>query len=430
MNIESLYEIFKTHPEICTDTRKISKGCLFFALKGPNFDANTFAAKALELGASYCVIDNAAYQLNEQCILVEDALSCLQQLASHHRNILNIPVIVIVGSNGKTTTKELITAVLKTGKNVWATPGNFNNHIGLPLTLLMIKSDCEIAVIEMGANHIGENAELCDIAKPTHGIVTNNGKDHLEGFGSIDGVIQSNNELYVYLKQNNGYAFVNVFDEKLMHMSQPINNRITYAANRKEQFLDADYACMAEQLQPNIEFNLDGTSIHAHLSGDYNFDNIMAAVAIGKFFGLTNLQIKEGIESYIPTNNRSQIIQKPNNFIYLDAYNANPSSMEVSLKNFSLMPYENKVAILGDMNELGQYAFEEHSNMIRFCKKLTLDEVYYVGSEFCKHANSSTHFFANTQSAIDYFKANPIQQKHIFIKGSRGIKLEMLLDCF
>jgi UDP-N-acetylmuramoyl-tripeptide--D-alanyl-D-alanine ligase len=430
MNPESLYEIFKKYPKISTDTRKITNDSIFFALKGPNFDANAFAKEALEKGAAYCVIDNPEFKLNDRCILVEDTLSSLQQLASHHRDTLNIPIIAIVGSNGKTTTKELVTSVLKTGKNVWATPGNFNNHIGLPLSLLMIQSDCEIAIIEMGANHIGENAELCAIAKPTHGIVTNNGKDHLEGFGSMEGVIQSNGELYSHLELHKGVAFVNAHDEKLMSMSQHVAVRITYAANTPDRNITADYASTAMMLQPGIVFNLDHTTIVSTLSGDYNFDNIMAAIAMGKYFDLSNAQIKQGIQSYVPSNNRSQIIQQNDNVIYMDAYNANPSSMEVSLKNFSQMPFEDKFVILGDMNELGKFSFDEHAALIKYCRSLGLENTYFVGPELMKHADASNHFFPNTQAAFSFFKAHPLHYKNIFLKGSRSIKLETLLDCF
>jgi UDP-N-acetylmuramoyl-tripeptide--D-alanyl-D-alanine ligase len=282
MAASQLYTLYKQSPLVCTDTRKISEGCLFFALKGPNFNANAFAAEALNKGAAYAIIDDATYKVNDRCILVDDVLKALQDLARHHRLQLNIPVIAIVGSNGKTTTKELITSVLAQQFNVLATPGNFNNHIGLPLTLLMLKQEHEVAVIEMGANHIGENAELCEIACPSLGLITNNGKDHLEGFGSIEGVAQSNSELYYYLLKNNGTAFVNANDEWLMRMASRLTDKITYAANDDEKNAAADCTGIAEALRPEIIFSFTpsslSTPIKSSLSGDYNFDNIMAAV--------------------------------------------------------------------------------------------------------------------------------------------------------
>ncbi len=327
MTLTELYAIYKEHPSVSTDTRKITQGCLFFALKGPNYNANKFANDALAKGASYCVIDDAEYAISDKFILVDDALLALQQLANHHRKQLNIPVIAIVGSNGKTTTKELITAVLNTTFIVWATPGNFNNHIGLPLTLLQLTNQHQVAIIEMGANHVGENAELCAIAEPTLGIVTNNGMDHLEGFGDIEGVAKSNSELYYYLLKNGGTAFVNAHDEWLMRMSARLKKCKTYAANTNFRTTKADYNGFAQQLQPSINYNYEELSGSSVLSGDYNFDNIMAAIAIAKYLGVNNQNIIKGIESYMPTNNRSQWINKEHNVIFMDAYNANPSSM-------------------------------------------------------------------------------------------------------
>ena len=382
MNTASLYNIYLEHSIICTDTRKIQPGCIFFALKGPNFNGNGFAHKALQDGAAYAIIDEAAFADNERCILVNDVLTTLQELATYHRQQMNIPVIAIVGSNGKTTTKELITSVLQTEKNVLATPGNFNNHIGLPLTLLILKPSHEIAIIEMGANHIGENAMLCEIAKPTYGLVTNNGKDHLEGFGSMEGVAQSNSELYYYLLKNDGLTFVNANDEWLMRMAGRLTRKTTYAAIDETRNTKADVIGTVKKLRPQITFSFEDIDIRSCLSGDYNFDNIMAAVAIGKNFGIDIKNIKKGIESYEPKNNRSQVLKKAQNTIYLDAYNANPSSMEAALRNFAAMHLPNSMAILGDMFELGKYAEEEHINMIKLCTSLGLLKVLFVGENF------------------------------------------------
>lgn len=429
MTLEQFYKIFLQHPIISTDTRKIEKGCLFFALKGERFNANTFAEQAIEQGAAYVVIDEAAFKKSDKFILVDDVLSFLQNLAKHHRQQLQIPVIAIVGSNGKTTTKELIHSVLSEKFVTLSTPGNFNNHIGLPLTLLMIKPEHQMAVIEMGANHLGENAFLCEIAEPNFGLITNNGKDHLEGFGSIEGVAKSNSELYYYLLKNKGLAFVNAHDEWLLRMATRLENKKTYSGNFKGKEISADYAAFASQLQPNIEFNIQQSSnITSHLSGDYNFDNIMAAVALGLYFGMTEEEIKRGVEKYQPKNNRSQIIKTDKNTIYMDAYNANPSSMELALKNTAMMSNPNKVFVLGDMFELGAYAEAEHKNIIQLCKQLNLENVMLVGSEFKKYNTSNYLCFETTQEAKEYISKTPLQDSFVFIKGSRGMKLETLLE--
>ncbi|MCU0442369.1 MAG: UDP-N-acetylmuramoyl-tripeptide--D-alanyl-D-alanine ligase [Bacteroidia bacterium] len=430
MTIEEIYTIFLQNPVICTDTRRVENGCLFFALKGPNFNANAFASDALLKGAAYAIVDDATLDPNPNFIFVKDVLETLQALATHHRKQLEIEVIAIVGSNGKTTTKELITSVLQTSKRVHATPGNFNNHIGLPLTLLQLNTSHEIAVIEMGANHIGENALLCEIAQPNTGIVTNNGKDHLEGFGSIEGVAKSNSELYYYLLKNGGHAFVNAKDEWLIRMATRLERKTTYAANTQLQFVEANCKGLAHQLQPTIEFTLSSATEHikSYLSGDYNFDNIMAAVCIGAYYGVPYEGIKRGIESYKPQNNRSQVIETKFNTILLDAYNANPSSMEASLKNFAAMPYKSKVAILGDMFELGDYAAQEHAQLIAFIKTLPINEVIFVGSLFKAQSSANETVFETTEEAIAYIQKADFKQKHVFLKGSRGMKLEQIVS--
>lgn len=434
MIIENIYHLFTENPAISTDTRKISASSIFFALKGPNFNANAFAEEAIAKGAAYAVIDEPSYKKDERYIVVNDSLQTLQKLASYHRRQLNIPVIAIVGSNGKTTTKELITSVLSKQFNVLATPGNFNNHIGLPLTLLMLNKSHEIAVIEMGANHIGENAELCEIACPDLGLITNNGKDHLEGFGSIEGVAQSNSELFYYLLKHDGLAFVNANDEWLVRMASRLTKKITYAANDEDKHAEAYCIGTAETLRPEITFSyaVDGGNssapITSCLSGDYNFDNIMAAVCIGHHFGMSAQLIQEGIESYKPTNNRSQVIKKAHNTIYLDAYNANPSSMEAALKNFAAMPFHHKIAIIGDMFEMGDYAAQEHAQMIAFCRKLDLEQVWLVGEEFAKQSAEGMKQFKTTEDVVNALKDYPLMEKNIFMKGSRGMKLESLVD--
>lgn len=428
MTIVELYAIYREHPHLSTDTRKITVGSLFFALKGPNFNANTFADEALKKGASYCIVDDSNCVINDKCILVDDVLKCLQNLANHHRKQINIPVIAIVGSNGKTTTKELITSVLSTTFNVWATPGNFNNHIGLPLTLLQLTNNHQVAIIEMGANHVGENAELCEIAEPTLGIVTNNGMDHLEGFGDIEGVAKSNSELYYYLLKNNGTAFVNAHDEWLMRMSSRLSNKKTYAANTALRSLHADYMAMANQLQPAIKFTFQNLNGYSILSGDYNFDNIMAAVAIGKYLGVSDDNVLKGIAAYEPKNNRSQWIQKNNNLIFLDAYNANPSSMEAALRNFAAMDHPHKIVIMGDMFEMGDYTKSEHQRMVDLCTNLNLNDLILVGEAFCNTNHNNAHAFKTTSEAEVLIKQMNYKNCAFFIKGSRGMKLEILAE--
>ncbi|MBP7510667.1 MAG: UDP-N-acetylmuramoyl-tripeptide--D-alanyl-D-alanine ligase [Bacteroidia bacterium] len=427
MQIKELYQLFLEFPTVCTDTRKLSENCLFFALKGDNFNGNQFASKAIEEGAAFAIVDEPNAAISSKCILVPDVLETLQELARYHKEKLNIPIIAIVGSNGKTTTKELIASVLQTKYKVLSTPGNFNNHIGLPLTLLMLNAEHQIGIIEMGANHEKENALLCYIARPTHGLITNNGKDHLEGFGSLEGVIRSNAELYDYLKTHGGVAFVNGSDKVLLEKSRDLHNRIIYKNAETESVQTEKIFLKASSFQPNIEFTYQGTQIKSPLSGDYNFDNILAAVSIGYHFGLNQDQIKQGIESYEPQNLRSQIIQKEQNKIFLDAYNANPSSMELSIKNFLAMPGHNKLLCLGDMFELGKYEDEEHQNLVDYCQNLGLKDVILVGKAFAK-TNSHYLKFEQTQSLAEYFTANPPQQKFVFLKGSRGMKMESLVE--
>lgn len=431
MTIETIYQRFLKHPIICTDTRKITEGCFFIALKGANFNGNTFAQKAIEMGAACALIDEVSfYEANEKYILVDNCLQTLQDLATYHRTQLNLPVFAIVGSNGKTTTKELLYAVLSQQFKVHTTPGNLNNHIGLPLTLLMLDKSHEIAVIEMGANHVGENLLLCNIAKPNLGLVTNNGKDHLEGFGDIEGVKKSNKELYDYLQGKNGIAFVNQHDLELIEMSSELSQKYTYAANYKGNEVNAQFQYLAMQLQPHIQFALStDTKVESVLSGSYNFDNIVAAVAVGKYFKMSDEAIAAGIQAYKPSNLRSQLIEKTLNTIFLDAYNANPSSMELSIQNFMNMPGANKLLILGDMFELGKYEAEEHQAIVNLCQSLQLnqEQVWLVGKAF---GNTQTSYkkFNDTAACRESLTSTPLQGAFVFLKGSRGMKLESLLE--
>ena len=424
--VSQLYQVFRQHRDVSTDTRKITKGCIFFALKGPNFNANQFAEKALHEGAAFAVIDDPVFAKGEKILLVDDVLITLQQLSSYHRSQFTIPVIAIAGSNGKTTTKELITSVLSKKFRVLSTSGNFNNHIGVPLTLLMLDAVHEIAVIEIGANHEKENAFLCDLIKPGFGLVTNNGKDHLEGFGSLEGVARSNAEVFEFLQYHAGVAFVNALDHELMIASSKVKTRITYAAESVESINTADVMGNAKTVRPQIHFSLpdEQDEIVSALSGEYNFDNIMAAVCIGKHFHVDFHSIKLGIEEYTPDNKRSQVIKKAKNTLYLDAYNANPTSMELSLKNFASMPFGNKIAILGDMLEMGSYAESEHKNLMNLCRVLPLEKVIYIGKEFTKQALEGDICLQNTEDAISFVKELQLAGKNVFLKGSRSIKLE------
>ncbi len=428
MDINFIYSVFKNFPKISTDTRNIEKNSIFFALKGENFNGNAFAQKALENGAAYAVIDEKEYYKNEHYILVDNVLDCLQQLAAFHRDSLNIPIIGITGTNGKTTTKELINAVLSTRYKTLATKGNLNNHIGVPLTILSISDDYQMAVIEMGANHIGEIGELCKISKPDFGIITNIGKAHLEGFGGIEGVIKTKNDLYLFVKQHNGKLFVNSDNKLLMELSANLD-RICYGVNI-ENF------CFAKILKStgllNLEFGFNNQyigEIQTNLVGDYNFENVLAAITIGLYFKIEPEKIKIALENYVPGNNRSQILKKENNTIVLDAYNANPSSMDASIRNFANIIADNKVLIIGDMLELGKYAHKEHQNVIELIENMNFKKVILVGDFFgnvCK--NSSFLCFPNSLMAKDWILQNPIINSTVLIKGSRGIKMEFVLD--
>lgn len=430
MVIEQLYELYKQHPVISTDTRKIAPGSLFFALKGDKFDANTFAAQAVEAGAAYAVIDDAAYRVSEQFILVDDVLTTLQDLARYHRKQLQIPVVGLTGTNGKTTTKELINAVLSQQFNTLATKGNLNNHIGVPLTILTINASHQMAVIEMGANHQKEIAFLCTIAQPTHGLITNVGKAHLEGFGGVEGVKKGKGELYDYLKATNGVAFVNSSSADLMLMQQARElSNVVYYGQAAMSAVHGNLTGNAPylSLQWATAGNLTEQHITSQLTGEYNFDNILAAICIGNYFELSATQINEGIEGYQPKNNRSQIVKTENNTLICDYYNANPSSMAVAIANLDNLQANRKVMILGDMFEMGDEAAAEHKTVIDLALDTAADEHIFVGNEFYTQNPGKGTFYKTAEEAIEGIKTNPISGATVLIKGSRGMALERLV---
>lgn len=425
MKIEKLHQLFLKFNVVSTDTRSISNGALFFALKGDNFNGNDFAKKALDSGASYCIIDEQQSQSNARFILVPDVLITLQELANFHRKYLNIPIIAITGSNGKTTTKELINSVLGQRYKTHATQGNYNNHIGVPLTLLQMDTSVDIGIVEMGANHIGEISNLCQISAPNYGYITNFGKAHLEGFGSAEGVVKGKCELYDYLKSNEGVVFINGDDKKQVQQIGDYNSVNIFS---KDNSSNIQVSMTSET--PFISFESQGCTMESQLVGIYNFSNAAAAIAMGCFFEVSLENIKKGIASYTPNNNRSQIIQKGSNTIILDAYNANPSSMEVALDNFNSMKSPLKIVILGDMFELGVHSKSEHQAVIDEVNSLNFSSSYYVGSHFFELAydSSKANFFKTTESFRNQLQSLVIKDALILIKGSRGMALESLLD--
>ena len=425
MKIEKLHQLFLKFNVVSTDTRSISNGALFFALKGDNFNGNDFAKKALDSGASYCIIDEQQSQSNARFILVPDVLITLQELANFHRKYLNIPIIAITGSNGKTSTKELINSVLGQRYKTHATQGNYNNHIGVPLTLLQMDTSVDIGIVEMGANHIGEIANLCQISAPNYGYITNFGKAHLEGFGSAAGVVKGKCELYDYLKSNKGVVFINGDDKKQV---QQIGDYKSVNIFSKDNSSNIQVSMTSQT--PFISFESQGCTMESQLVGIYNFSNAAAAIAMGCFFEVSLENIKKGIESYTPNNNRSQIIQKGSNTIILDAYNANPSSVEVALDNFNSMKSPLKIVILGDMFELGVHSKSEHQAVIDEVNSLNFSSVYYVGSHFFELASdlSKANFFKTTESFRNQLQSLVFKDALILIKGSRGMALESLLD--
>lgn len=430
MTIATLYKIFLDHPTICTDTRKIEDGCLFFALKGVNFNGNLFAQQAIGKGAAYAIIDEQTEE-NEQLILVEDVLTTLQQLANYHRKQFDIPVIAITGSNGKTTTKELLFAVLNSHYPTHTTKGNFNNHIGVPLTLLSMPITSKVAIIEMGANHVGEIDFLCKIVEPTHGLITNVGEAHLEGFGSFDGVKQAKGELYRYLENNRGLAFINGNEAHLKEMAGRKLYQVIYIKSETPNLSVPFFETKFVEAKPLVKIaylSKKGKlkSIKSQLIGNYNFNNIMTAVTLGRYFKVPFKKIKAAISHYQPSNNRSQIIEKGNNKFLLDAYNANPTSMAKALESFESYKGKKKIAILGDMLELGGYSEDAHTKILELAEKLEL-KVITVGKEFKKVKKESWKKFTTTQELKEWFNQNSFKNTFFLLKGSRAIGLEVLL---
>ena len=425
MELEQIHQLFLKSSGVSTDTRNIAKNALFFALKGANFNGNTFANHALESGAKYVVIDEVVNPANERFILVDNVLETLQALANFHRKYLGLPIIALTGSNGKTTTKELIHAVLKSHFKTVATVGNLNNHIGVPLTLLCMTADTEIGIVEMGANHAKEIARLCEIAQPNMGYITNFGKAHLEGFGSEAGVIKAKSELYDYLKANSGLIILNSEDAKQVDQVGAYDNVYTFSAS-----LDTAVNVKLTSTHPFLSVALKETGVKTNLVGAYNFYNIASALAIGTYYKLTPLQLKKGIEAYLPANNRSQIIKQNSNAILLDAYNANPSSMDVALENFKGIQSQNKLAILGDMFELGATSAKEHLAVVNQAISTKDCSFYFVGSHFFNHKTEHPNllFFETFQNLQVHLKKTVISNTSILIKGSRGMALERVLE--
>jgi len=426
ITIGQLYACYLETGIVTTDTRNITPGCIFFALKGDNFNGNDFAADAIAKGALYAVVDNPALAEEKQMLFVNDTLKALQDLARHHRDQLNIPVIGITGTNGKTTTKELINAVLSRKFRTASTAGNFNNHIGVPLTLLSINKSTEIAIIEMGANHEGEIAALCLIACPEFGIITNIGKAHLEGFGSFEGVIRAKSELFSFIRESGGQLFVNSDNELLTGLSENISS-VTYGAK-------AGAWCHGWPQESNPYSRLQWDSpdglleVKTRLVGAYNFENSMAAICIGQFFGVSSNEICNAIANYQPSNNRSQIIETGKNQVIMDAYNANPTSMKAAVLNFRSMKSLQKMAVLGDMFELGDESKKEHEDMVKIIDESNFETVILIGPRFGS-VMCPKHFlsFSSAAEACRWFLSNPVQGKTILVKGSRGMHLEEIL---
>ena len=424
MTIPSLYEIYKQYPSVQTDTRKLKNGDIFFALKGDNFNGNLFAQKAIDTGAAYAVIDEAEFEIPGKTVLIENVLTSLQQLAKYHREQFAIPFIAITGSNGKTTTKELIHTVLSSSYKTYTTEGNLNNHIGIPLTILKIKADAEIAVIEMGANHQKEIEGYCKYALPTHGLITNAGKAHLEGFGGPEGVKKGKGELFDYLRANNGTAFIMNDYDYLQEMSKGIATVITYGTH------DAQTTGKVKTSEPFLEVainNFQGDFIKTNLVGDYNLSNVLAAVCVGRYFKIDDNKIKNSIENYTPSNSRSQLIEKGTNKIILDAYNANPSSMKLAIENFAKLNAVNKILLLGAMAELGTESLNEHKSIIDLIKKYNWKKVVLVGGDFLKIDHPFLQFNSSAE-AKEWLKKQSFSNSYLLVKGSRSMQMEKVIE--
>lgn len=427
MEISQVYELFKKHPVVTTDSRNCPEGSLFFALKGDKFNGNSYALSALEKGSSYAVVDEAEYAVNDRIILVDDVLDTLQKLANYHRKKLKTPIIGITGTNGKTTTKELVAAVLSEEFNVTFTQGNLNNHIGVPLTLLKLVPENEVAVVEMGANHVGEIKILAEIAEPNFGLITNIGRAHLEGFGSFENIIKTKSELYDFIRnKKNAKAFVDVDNPILMQQSEGMTI-VTYGSN-PDAFIHGKIISNNPFLEFEWVFLDKSHRVQTQLIGEYNFSNVMAAIAVGKYLGVTVEAINRALQNYIPTNNRSQLKKTERNTLIVDAYNANPTSMAAALKNFEHIKVSRKGVILGDMLELGNESVEEHLKIIDEVEKALYDKVFFVGKEF-KKLNRNGQAFDTVEELAEYLKKDPISGYTMLVKGSHGMHLEKAVEC-
>jgi UDP-N-acetylmuramoyl-tripeptide--D-alanyl-D-alanine ligase len=432
MQMENLYKIFLQHPSVQTDTRKLKQGDLYFALKGPNFNGNIFAQKALDSGAAYAIVDEQTGFTDERIITVDDVLTTLQLLAKHHRQQFTtmpggrqVPFIAVTGSNGKTTTKELLHEVLNTTYKTYTTEGNLNNHIGIPLTILKIKADAEIALIEMGANHQKEIESYCSFTLPTHGLITNCGKAHLEGFGGEEGVRKGKGELFDYLRDNNGTAFIMNDYVYLQEMSKGISTIKTYGTTAAE--ITGVVKNSTGFLEVAITNGASINTIKTQLVGEYNLPNVLAAVAVGKYFKVTDDNIKSALENYTPSNSRSQLIERDTNKIILDAYNANPTSMKAAIENFAKMDGTEKVLLLGGMMELGNESLPEHQSIINVIDQHQWKAVVLVGGDYHK-LNHSYINFSNSLQAKEWFDQQHFNHTQFLIKGSRSMQMEKLLN--
>ena len=433
ISIEELYSFYlKANQLVCTDTRKLEASSVFFALKGGNFNANEFAQKAIDSGCILAVVDEEKYLTNPKIVLVKDVLKALQQLATHHRRQFKIPFLAITGSNGKTTNKELINAVLSKKFNPLATIGNLNNHIGVPLTILNIKAEHEFAIIEMGANHQGEINELCEITEPDFGLITNIGKAHMEGFGGIEGIKKGKSELYKYIKSKNGKVFINADDEVLNELAFD-NDKVTYGCKKLYDVIGKD--CTTSEMVAMKYTTRYGDKdwaklpiINTQIVGSYNFINCLAAACIGNYFKVDDVLIKEALENYLPNMNRSQLVKTSRNTILLDAYNANPNSMSAAIENFANYKSEKKLLLLGDMFELGDYSQDEHQKIVNLLEEKKLEHVVLVGEEFFKLNAKNYQKFKTTNECFEYLKNLQVSENTILIKGSRGMKMEILQE--
>jgi UDP-N-acetylmuramoyl-tripeptide--D-alanyl-D-alanine ligase len=433
-NSTALYQAYLQHPVVCTDSRNLSAGCLYFALRGARFDGNDFAQAALERGAAWAVVDHPKLRQAPGCLYVPDALQALQELAAHHRSQFHIPILGIGGSNGKTTTKELVSAVLSSHYPCHYTKGNLNNHIGVPLTLLSMPSHTEVAVVELGTNQPGDIRELCRIAAPTHGLITNIGKEHLEGFGSIQGVKKAESELFDFLAKNNGCAFVNIAEKYLEAAAKKVTYRVTYGSHPKKQ---AGIPVSLLGLSPFVQAGFqadDGReqTLQSQLPGRHNFQNIATAIALGVYFRVPAEKIVQALERYKPANNRSQVITKNTTTLFLDAYNANPSSMEAALNTLRDMPAKRKMALLGDMLELGADAKKEHLAILKKAATLHLHNLVVVGPLFkdTPYLQYGARHFDTAEAAGDWFRGLSIPDTAVLIKGSRGMQMETIAADF